>query len=174
MATSAIMGIKTALDKKMQRSITNINPNAADSDIVDFIEGLNGLSTNTLTEVRRVDTTELLNDTRADRNLRLIRADTSAELTTIAFTDLPSTIDTGINPLTIQCDGEYSLTDLALTKNIEGTAFIFCDWYGADDTKYFEIIKNISDQADTASGTITLSLPGTTNYKPAAVTITIT
>ena len=30
MATSAIMGIKTALDKKMQRSITNINPNAAD------------------------------------------------------------------------------------------------------------------------------------------------
>lgn len=175
MSTALSIKGKTVGGDGVTSTINYVNPNATDEQLTSLATAFNDLTTNTVTDITRIDKNSLTASTKLDRNMKLIRADTSAELTTIAFTDLPTTIDQGINPLTVQCDGEFSLSELALTKNITGTAFIFCDWY--DDgggANYVEIVSQKVDQSDTASGTLTFSLPATDIYKASSVTVTIT
>lgn len=55
MATSFTITQTTQSDKKITRSITNINPEASDGQIAALAQGLNNLTTNRLDGVDRVD-----------------------------------------------------------------------------------------------------------------------
>lgn len=59
MATSFTMSQVTQDDKTITRSITNINPEASDSQISAFAKGLNNLTTNRLGTVNRIDKKEI-------------------------------------------------------------------------------------------------------------------
>lgn len=170
MATSAIMGVKTTLDKKMQRSITNINPNAADGDIVNFVEGLNGLSTNTLTEVRRVDTTELLNDTRADRNLQF-------EDETTTKTIQGSTLSSNANePTALEITGNGLSNDNIIVNRLvaaNAQGYVYSDWSAYSDTN-MSIFFLRDAQSEVPETTITITVPATDSYKEGKLTINIT
>lgn len=62
MATSITMETSTTAGKKSTRSITNVNPDATNSEIKNFVTGLNELTTNTLESVNRIDKTTIDTD----------------------------------------------------------------------------------------------------------------
>lgn len=62
MATSITMETSTTAGKKSTRSITDVNPDATNADIKNFVTGLNALTTNTLESVNRVDKTKIDTD----------------------------------------------------------------------------------------------------------------
>lgn len=57
--TSITMETTDQTLKKSTRSITNVNPNASTSDIKNFAQALNALTTNTLNQVNRIDKNEI-------------------------------------------------------------------------------------------------------------------
>lgn len=59
MATSLTMEQMTSTNTKKTRSITNINPDATDQQLVNLATTLNALTTNTLKGINRVDKTEI-------------------------------------------------------------------------------------------------------------------
>lgn len=161
MATSIIMNSKSQNDKKIQRSITYVSPTATDAEILAFTEGYNGLTTNTLTDVRRVDTTDLLNDTRLDRNMSLT-------ISTFSYAAIDSSLTGGTNTkLTFDGGGTPQFT-----KQIDGDGTLWLEWYDLNPGEWQILLTR--DEDTSAYGTITVSLPGTDAYKPASVTITIT
>lgn len=174
MATSIIMGSKTVENEKLQRSITNVSPQATDTQLVNFAEGLNNLSTNTLYEINRVETTELMGDTRLDRNIHFTDTTTQQTVaTTISF----SSIQTMDNPqkatayyITFEGSSEAIIPTLTRTGDSTNTGFVAIDWYYDGGW----VIALLRDTGTWNGGTITISVPGDTNYKPASITLTIT
>lgn len=59
MATSITLSQQVSSDTKKTRSITNINPDANNQQLVNLATALNGLTTNTLKAVNRIDKTEI-------------------------------------------------------------------------------------------------------------------
>lgn len=169
MATSIALNQTTQDSKKIQRSITHIDPSATNADILAFAEGLNGLSTNTLAEVRRVDTTDLLNDTRADRNIQL-QYNSGTSVTSIAYSTLATTPENA-DVINLIANGNPTPNQLTISRNLTGDGFLMIDWYQNDDNLGITLTRG---NENTAAGTITFSLPGTENYKPASITLTIT
>lgn len=177
MATSIITGSKTVENKKLQRSITNISSQATDTQLLNFAEGLNSLSTNTLYEVRRVDTTDLLGDTRLDRNLQLVTSGTSTVVTTLSFANIGNAGTVDIITLELKGDGEFNDTELEVIRKCTGSKMLYLDWASTEDGLLITFARDSQDSSTSTTpvtGTITFSLPGNTAYKPASVTLTIT
>lgn len=59
MATSITLSQQVSSNTKKTRSITNINPDANNQQLVNLATALNGLTTNTLKGVNRIDKTEI-------------------------------------------------------------------------------------------------------------------
>ena len=59
MATSLTLEQTTFNSKNITRSVTNISSSANDSQLYEFAEALNGLTTNTLNKVNRIDKREI-------------------------------------------------------------------------------------------------------------------
>lgn len=59
MTTSFTMTQKTTGDKKISKSITDVNPEATLAQISALARGLNALTTNTLNKVERIDKTDI-------------------------------------------------------------------------------------------------------------------
>lgn len=177
MAINVLYNSTDTLQKKYQKSICDLSPVATDENIKTFVQGLNALSTNTITGMRKVEITDLLNDTRLDRNLRLTRTTGGTEETvsTIPFADIEDETNIGQKDLKIKGEGTFTAADIIVTKNIAGAAYIFTDWYevGTSGVK-FSTHKYQDDESTVSTGTITISLPGTDTYKPASFTLTIT
>ena len=101
--TSVIMETTDSAQNKSSRSITYIDPDATSTEIKDFVVGLNGLTNQTLTNARRVDTTDILNDDRQPRNLKMSLQDPNetpspTEITSISSSQVPSDAN---SPLTV-------------------------------------------------------------------------
>lgn len=175
MAINVLYNSTDTLQKKYQKSICDLSPVATDENIKTFVQGLNALSTNTITGMRKVEITDLLNDTRLDRNLRLTKSTGGTEetVTTISFANLEDETNIGQKDLYIRGEGTFTAADIIVTKNIAGAAYIFTDWYEGTGVK-FSIHKYQDDESLVSTGTITISLPGTETYKPASFTLTIT
>lgn len=62
MATSLTLEQTTINSKNITRSVTNISPTANDSQLYEFAEALNGLTTNTLDKVNRIDKREITDE----------------------------------------------------------------------------------------------------------------
>lgn len=59
MATSITLSQQVSSDTKKTRSITNINPDATNQQLASLATALNGLTTNTLKGINRIDKTEI-------------------------------------------------------------------------------------------------------------------
>lgn len=62
MATSLTLEQMTSTNTKKSRSITNINPDATNQQLINLATSLNALTTNTLKGINRVDKTEIDTD----------------------------------------------------------------------------------------------------------------
>ena len=69
-STSVIMGLTTTSNKKTSKSITNVDPNASAGDIKTFVDGLNSITSDTLTSITRVQKTDI-EGTYADRTVTI-------------------------------------------------------------------------------------------------------
>lgn len=100
-SVSFTMSVTDQADKKMTRSITDVDPSATDSQIVALAEGLNSLTTNTLSNISRVakkdlDPTITYYDPIWDfgNDLGVLTVDGNTITATIA--QLPTTLDDAI------------------------------------------------------------------------------
>lgn len=160
--TSVVMQTTDQAQKKSSRSITYIDPNASNSDIKNFVEGMNDLTTQTLTAANRVDTTDILDATeKLPRNLQL--SSSTIDVTTISqnVSDPTETTLTGAG---------LSTTDLTLTKTNNAT-YMYVDW--SSDGEGGIIISLVGDMvAQTASASeLTFKMPETDTYEAASITL---
>lgn len=177
MSTSLSIKGKTTGGDGVTSTINYVNPNATDEQLTSLATAFNDLTTNTVSDITRIDKNSLT-ATKLDRNLRLTKSTGGTEetVTTIPFANLPDENNIGQSDLTIKGEGTFTAADLIVTKNTEGAAYIFTDWYNGEtsgDVK-FSIHKYQDDESLVTTGTITISLPATDIYKASSVTLTIT
>lgn len=180
MATSFSINSKDSSNKKYQRNITHVNPDATDEKILALAQGINNLSTNQITGVNRIDTIDLLNDTRITRNV-FFSSTSNPPGTRI---DNPSTtlaaISTDIQtPTQIFISGDLTGVDynkVSITFNAPDIEEFILASIELPTTEYLAslvVIRSDFEQQPTGEGTITLHFPGSTNYKPATLTYSI-
>lgn len=166
MATSAIMKTKSQSGVVSSRSITNIDPNANNADIKDFVESLNDLTTQTLTDLNRVDTANIFND-KLPRNLTL-------STPTVSAAAIPNDATEAV-AVTLTGDGGFLYSDLTV-KKISGAISIFLDLNNVQTADgRFPVIKLAKGHGKTSSfpGELEFSVPESGNYQSEAVTLTI-
>lgn len=167
MATSAIMNMKTQDGKDLQRSITHINPSATSQQIKELIEGINGLSTNTLTEARRVDTTSLT-ETKSDPELQVLNSMGGSPVTSLKVAD----ISTSAENSTIIYAYFAGNGKISYTSDVE--VFINMMYSQMSGTKKEYIIELYRYPDSTQiTGTITVTTSETDTYYGGTYTITI-
>lgn len=177
MAINVLMNSVDTAHKKYQKSITDFSPSADNAHITEFVQGLNSLTSNTVTGIRKVEITDLLNpeeDTRLDRNLHLEDTNTSQTVTSINFASI-GTMDNPQQEATvyfIKFDGSSDTVIPTFTRASDPTnlGMLVIDWYYVEG---WELLM-LRDTGTWNGGTITISVPGDTAYKPASVTLTIT
>lgn len=181
MAINVLMNSVDTAHKKYQKSITDFSPSADNAHITEFVQGLNSLTSNTVTGIRKVEITDLLNpeeDTRLDRNLKLVEAGSSTVVTTLSFATIVTAGSLGLTSLELQGDGEFTDTELEVVRNCTGEQLLYLDWASTEDGLLITLARDSGDASVPSStpvtGTFTFSLPGNTAYKPASVTLTIT
>ena len=81
-STSVIMGLTTTSNKKTSKSITNVDPNASAGDIKTFVDGLNSITSDTLTSITRVQKTDI-EGTYADRTVTITKDNDANNAVTI-------------------------------------------------------------------------------------------
>ena len=165
MATSLIMATTSQAGDTATRSITHIDPTATNAELKDFAESINGLTTNTLSDARRVDTTSLIKDTKLERNLQLSSSTISA-----------STISTNIEtPTKITLTGAaVDGNDLLMQKiQNEDADYCYVDWINVIGEPNKVIIAIVADSTVVAGSEIIFSLPESGVYQAAAVTLSI-
>lgn len=164
MATSLVMATTSQAGDTATRSITHIDPTVTNAKLKTFAEGMNGLTNNTLSDARRVDTTSLIKDTKLDRNLQLSQS-------TIAASNISMVLD---SPTTITLSGaDISLADLRVRKPNENNTYIYVEWVSNDSGGID--IELVGDAVSTAStSNIVFEVPETSNYEAASVTLSIT
>lgn len=168
-ATSIVMNNVDQASNKSTRSITHVNPSATQTELKNFVEGLNGLTTNTLADARRVDTTDIINDERLSHNLTVTPATISASEITTSLADTPSFSITGsaIDLNRLQVSRVYDVTD---PSNALPMSF---GWGGTSDGDNLFFITKDSGSGD-PNCTITITLPEDSVYQEATATIKVT
>ena len=179
MATNVLYNSTDALQKKYQKSLTDISPNATNANIKTFVQGLNALTNNTITAIRRVETTDILSDdTRLSRNMIL------SELND----DIPSAVNMSVPYTTIGTDqtGELFLLlngtfdpDQLIVNCTGGVAngdtYIYISLFTEetpDETATSFILRRNRNSSVTATYTITM--PADDTYQEGVVTLTVT
>lgn len=174
MATSVNMTATAQNEKKIQRSITHINPTATDADLLAFVEGVNSLSTNTLEDARRIDTKSLMNDTKLPRNLRFIN-DSDQPITEIPLASVGSDIENTYG-IILKADGltyETPVFVQPIMKNLTGqtrTLLVEMNYLENDGFTYYMFIYGNS-QDELGVSALTFYLPETDNYQAATATL---
>ena len=179
--TSFTMKLKSGVDDESTRSVTDINPNATDSQIVGLAQGLAGLTTDTLESINRVETRELSTAEKLPRELTL--NSTTATLTQIRQ---ETTANSAYNPtLSITSDGtDISEDPLSVKGGMYIKDYTCClpacirydDWDGME-VSYPNLLiccGNSYDNLGAMTGTITVALPENEKYAYAEATFTVT
>lgn len=183
MATSITLSQQVSSDTKKTRSITNINPNANNQQLVNLATALNGLTTNTLKAVNRIDKTEI--DPNKTYPTFKIVYDTTIQGVTSSADGLTVTVDSanyaeGSLIIQIQVSGSicYIPADYgAVTVNYYNGAVAIFDMSADNGThwqigffKYDGTIQKGTSTVTFPEGTVT---DGTNTYTIPAFTITV-
>lgn len=166
MAASLILKTSDQAGNKSQKSITDINENATNTELAEFAEAINGLTTNTLTGANKVTTTDIFNTPeKLERNLVVKHNNT--EITTISAAELPEkTASSGQYLIQISFDGAGT----PYTGNVmERTGEVYICTVEGVDQWLLDLRKNNSPK-----GTITILIQESETYKAASVELTVT
>ncbi|MBQ7454373.1 MAG: hypothetical protein IJS69_04915 [Selenomonadaceae bacterium] len=162
--------------KKIQKAITDINPNASTAQLRDFVENLNGLTNNTLGTPVRIDRTELVDESQLlDRNMMLNNLGTRTK--SIEFTYEA----TAVYSATVEFNGNISdiTADMMEVDNPTGLAVSFTiEKYSQSGNPVMAVLAIAPDastiiERPSIYGTITFKLKAGGGYKSDAVTFVI-
>ena len=82
-STSIIMALTSTTGKKSSKSITDVNPNASNGDIKNFVDGVNAITTDTLGTITKVSKSEVANVTYHNLTITLNKTNDSQNAITI-------------------------------------------------------------------------------------------
>ena len=154
----------------MTSTINYVNPNATDEQLTSLATAFNDLTTNTVTDITRIDRNSLTASSKSTRNIRL-ENNGHQVVTSLAYSSL-QTDPAEANTINLIADGGATPAELIVSRNLTGNGFLMVDWYdNGDGVIGIALTKGGND---TSAGTITFTLPETEIYKAASVTLTIT
>lgn len=166
MATSIIMNTLDSQGAKSQRSITYVNEQASNYEMREFADALNDLTTNELTGISRVSTTDIMNaEEKLDRNLTVKH--NNVEITSITASELPDKTDaSGQYLINVSYDGGDTAPFVRNIMERTGEVYICC--VEGVNNWLFDLRKNNSP-----TGSITIFIPETEQYKSATATLEV-
>jgi len=163
--TSVVMDTVDQAHKQSSRSITYIDPNASNSDIKNFVEGLNGLTHQTLAAARRVDSTDIINDTRLTRNLTMSQSSiawndisTQPLITTIEVTGTLTEITEVYTSMLFTTDGEGNIPYVGTAISEDATALTIALLREGNTKPIDQITFIVPETATYAAATFTLTI----------------
>lgn len=162
MAINVLYNSTDTLQKKYQKSICDLSPVATNENIKTFVQGLNALSTNTITSMRKVETTDLLNSSKTARNMRIINS-SGQTITSYAYANIQIK-PTDAETIEIVADGNPTPDQLLMSRNLTGDGYLLVDWFLNDENIAITLTKGTEN---TSSGTLTFTLPETATYEAA-------
>ena len=164
MTTSVILASTDTTGKKLQKTLTNINPSATSTQLKTFAQGLNGLTTNTYIETNRID--RITCDTDTGSTSTTPPAKTTPTLTLQTSTATTAQIFSAM-------EGDEGLFEIEYTYDGDGTLSVA--------TSYADIVATVDQDflyvafiGEGSTGTVTLYASEGTEYAAASVTFTIT
>ena len=170
--TSVIMETTDSSQNKSSRSITYIDPNATSTEIKNFVVGLNGLTNQTLTNARRIDTADILNDNRQPRNVKLslqnpYSTPSPEEITSISSSQVPTDTNAPLNVYLLSQTLDASKINIRFPEFYGYLVII-----GRDQGNWtsMSIVKISGSEA----GSIIIDIPDDENYLGETITLTIT
>lgn len=168
MATSISIKGKTTTNETTTATVNYVNPNATNAQLISLAEALNGLTTNTISDVTKISKESLTDATqKLERNLTI-------SPTSINYSSIASNADSP-TVATLTFDGDGTPTTKENLQNVEGTTSegrIYITTRYINNAWSLGLIKNLGDRK--AYGTITISLPETDTYQAATAELTIT
>lgn len=165
--------------KKIQKAITDINPNASTAQLRDFVQNLNGLTNNTLGTPVRIDRTELVDEsTLLDRNMRFSTTGSDKKNLTRTLAELESaTANNGLFEATFT----YAGTGVPYIKKTTSSVTVSVAPFEEDGSVSYQFLAAApsgvfsGDNAYSgAAGTITIAIDASDGYKSDEITFTIT
>lgn len=183
MATSITLSQQVSSDTKKTRSITNINPEATNQQLISLATALNALTTNTLNGINRVDKTEI-DPNKTYPEFRVVYMSTVQGVTfsndgltvtvdSTNFTEDSTIIQIQVNSIQFYLPAEYGAV---ITKYYPGSVPIFDP--SADDGNHWQI-GFYRYNGNFQTGTATVTFPegtvtnGTNTYTIPQFTITV-
>lgn len=160
--TSLIITTEDSSQKKIQKSVTGINPDAQDADLLQYGRLFSSLSTNNYLSTYRVDKYDLSGPSKTARTLS---AEFNVESPTVGNIKSKYSSQSGLM-LTVN-DNDTTASGQYLVSTGETQLFVDSTRMSTSDGFY---IKN----STLNPGVITIYAPETDNYTSATTTITIT
>lgn len=177
MATSLSIKGKTSGGDGVTTTINYVNPNATNGQLQSLASAFNDLTTNTVSDVTRIDKNSLTNTVaKLPRNLQLKQGD--AVITTVSNATLSTTMQGGTEVLIVFDGTDITAADFSIKMTADTPAHEppFTNWYSWDDdgTTIHNMYLARYTQVDCVGTVITISLPETDTYEAATATLTIT
>lgn len=183
MSTSLSIKGKTSGGDGITTTINYVNPNATNEQLQSLASAFNNLTTNTISDVTRIDKNSLTESSKLSRNITFIDASTRQTLTTINAADISvgvpadeSEFGLGITYAGIADSDTIYIkftTDYNSENMLSTTSTLFYAASGGNPA-YFAMYMAKADSTGTVDvSEITVYLPETDTYAAATATITI-
>lgn len=177
MSTSLSIKGKTQANDGVTSTINYVNPNATNAQLQSLASAMNALTTNTITDVTRIDKNSLTAAvTKLPRNAYLTLENGSSDpVTTIRSSDIGTTLQTTLQ-LNIHYDdqaGEYE--EISIGKTGSSVEYYITWMARTGDEEYNEgMISFLRGSQDLTAETIKIYIPEDSTYQAATITLTIT
>lgn len=170
MSTSLSIKGKTQANDAVTSTINYVNPNATAAQLVSLATAMNNLTTNTVSDITRIDKNSLTNTVeKLPRNLTVSPA-------TISYATIATSVDDSTD-ITITGSGlDFSKLQVSFARDEGTTGAVAFGWYGSSDTEgiLFAIKEANASIGMIATGVVTLTFPEDSTYQAATATLTIT
>lgn len=154
----------------MTSTINYVNPAATNEQLTSLATAFNDLTTNTVTDITRIDRNSLTSSGKLDRDLKF-------EDETTTKTIQGSTLSSNANePTALEITGNgLSNSNIIVNRLVAADAqgYVFSDWSAYSDTN-MSIFLLRDAQSEVPETTITITVPATDSYKEGTLTINIT
>lgn len=171
MSTNLSIKGKTQGNDAVTSTINYVNPTATNANLVSLATAFNNLTTNTISDITRIDKNSLINTVeKLPRNLQISPTTLSWQNIT---TDTMGT-DATITGAGITTDTSEELSkSLYVSRNLEGGNLLYLEWYGEGNGISILLVAK-KDNTEPVVGTITFTLPETETYQESSITLEIT
>ena len=183
--TSVNISYTTPLGKKSSRAFTNVDPHASDSEIVNFSEAMNDLTTNTLTATSKITKKDIdLSATYYDLTVEISDSNNDNDAITISGNTV--TVDPSKCEESTDIYGE-NMTGITIVCKVDGTRIninnLIVEQTDCNNRQYviqqnsgnvdIGFYNNDSAQAQTVKITIPDGVSGNKHYNGKKITINI-